>query len=68
MVSSDQAILFTGGTGFVGTHTIVQLLKSGFKVLIIDNLDNSVIEAVDRVQEVIGPQLSKRHEFTKGDL
>ncbi|KAK4260540.1 hypothetical protein QN277_003639 [Acacia crassicarpa] len=68
MVSSDQAILVTGGAGFIGTHTVVQLLKSGFKVSIIDNLDNSVIEAVDRVREVVGPQLSKRLEFTKGDL
>ncbi|KAI9117940.1 hypothetical protein K1719_011082 [Acacia pycnantha] len=68
MVSSDQAILVTGGAGFIGTHTVVQLLKSGFKVSIIDNLDNSVIEAVDRVREVVGPQLSKRLQFTKGDL
>ncbi|KAI9117969.1 hypothetical protein K1719_011111 [Acacia pycnantha] len=65
MVSSDQAILVTGSAGFIGTHTVVQLLKSGFKVSIIDNLDNSVIEAADRVREVVRPQLSKRLEFTK---
>ncbi|XP_028784074.1 bifunctional UDP-glucose 4-epimerase and UDP-xylose 4-epimerase 1-like [Neltuma alba] len=68
MVSSDQTILVTGGAGFIGTHTVVQLLKSGFKVSIIDNLDNSVIEAVDRVRELVGPQLSDRLEFTKLDL
>ena len=65
MVSSDQTILVTGGAGFIGTHTVVQLLKSGFKVSIIDNLDNSVIEAVDRVREVVGPRLSDRLHFTK---
>jgi UDP-glucose 4-epimerase len=53
----------TGGAGFIGTHTVVQLLKEGFKVSIIDNLDNSVTEAVDRVKEVVGPQLSKNLEF-----
>ncbi|KAI9117394.1 hypothetical protein K1719_011560 [Acacia pycnantha] len=68
MANSDQTILVTGGAGFIGSHTVVQLLNSGFKVSIIDNLDNSVMEAVDRVREVVGPQLSERLEFSKGDL
>ncbi|KAF3492623.1 PREDICTED: bifunctional UDP-glucose 4-epimerase and UDP-xylose 4-epimerase 1-like [Brassica oleracea var. oleracea] len=66
--SVEQNILVTGGAGFIGTHTVVQLLKEGFKVSIIDNLDNSVIEAVDRVRELVGPDLSKKLEFTQGDL
>nr|ABK94396.1 unknown [Populus trichocarpa] len=65
---AGQTILVTGGAGFIGTHTVVQLLKEGFKVSIIDNLDNSVTEAVDRVKEVVGPQLSKNLEFNLGDL
>jgi UDP-glucose 4-epimerase len=60
---AGQTILVTGGAVFIGTHTVVQLLKEGFKVSIIDNLDNSVTEAVDRVKEVVGPQLSKNLEF-----
>ncbi|KAF2589245.1 hypothetical protein F2Q70_00040015 [Brassica cretica] len=63
--SVEQNILVTGGAGFIGTHTVVQLLKEGFKVSIIDNLDNSVIEAVDRVRELVGPDLSKKLEFTQ---
>ncbi|MED6124724.1 UDP-glucose 4-epimerase Uge1 [Stylosanthes scabra] len=68
MVSSNQTILVTGGAGFIGTHTVVQLLKGGFRVSIIDNLDNSVMEAVDRVRELVGPQLSQNLEFNLGDL
>ncbi|RID57463.1 hypothetical protein BRARA_F00834 [Brassica rapa] len=66
--SMEQNILVTGGAGFIGTHTVVQLLKEGFKVSIIDNLDNSVLEAVDRVRELVGPNLSKKLEFNLGDL
>ncbi|KAL1364464.1 hypothetical protein HN51_012656 [Arachis hypogaea] len=68
MVSSNQTILVTGGAGFIGTHTVVQLLKGGFRVSIIDNLDNSVMEAVDRVRELVGPHLSQNLEFNLGDL
>lgn len=60
---SEKSILVTGGAGFVGTHTVVQLLNEGFRVSIIDNLDNSVIEAVHRVQELVGPELSQKLDF-----
>ncbi|CAM8903886.1 unnamed protein product [Rhodiola kirilowii] len=63
MVLAAQTILVTGGAGFIGTHTVVQLLNEGFKVSIIDNLDNSVMEAVDRVKELVGPQLAQNLEF-----
>ncbi|KAJ4952986.1 hypothetical protein NE237_029818 [Protea cynaroides] len=68
MDSTDQTILVTGGAGFIGTHTVVQLLNQGFRVSIIDNLDNSVEEAVDRVRDIVGPDLSKKLEFLLGDL
>ncbi|XP_065858923.1 bifunctional UDP-glucose 4-epimerase and UDP-xylose 4-epimerase 1-like [Euphorbia lathyris] len=65
---AEQTILVTGGAGFIGTHTVLQLLKEGFRVSIIDNLDNSVTQAVDRVRELVGPQLSQKLEFVEGDL
>uniref|UniRef100_A0A7N0RBI3 UDP-glucose 4-epimerase n=1 Tax=Kalanchoe fedtschenkoi TaxID=63787 RepID=A0A7N0RBI3_KALFE len=68
MVSAEQTILVTGGAGFIGTHTVVQLLNDGFRVSIIDNLDNSVMEAVDRVRELVGPKLAHKLEFHLGDL
>lgn len=63
MGSPGKTVLVTGGAGFIGTHTVVQLLKDGFGVSVIDNLDNSVPEAVDRVRELVGPELSEKLEF-----
>ena len=47
MTFLEKTILVTGGASFIGSHTLVQLLNEGFKVSIIDNLDNSVAQAVD---------------------
>jgi len=47
-------ILVTGGTGYIGSHTSIELINSGFEVIIIDNLTNSKIEVVDRIENVTG--------------
>ena len=44
-----QTILVTGGTGFIGSHTTVELIEAGYKVVIIDNLSNSKIEVLDGI-------------------
>ncbi|KAL9674575.1 hypothetical protein QQ045_030847 [Rhodiola kirilowii] len=66
--SSDQTILVTGGAGFIGSHTMVQLLNAGYMVCVVDNLDNSSMEAVDSVREVEGPLLSQKLWFHLVDL
>ncbi|MBA0716025.1 hypothetical protein Golax_014892 [Gossypium laxum] len=58
-----KTILVTGGAGFIGTHIVVQLVNECFKVLIINNLNNSVIEAVDKVKELVVLELSKKLQF-----
>jgi len=49
-----QKILVTGGTGYIGSHTTVELIEQGFEVVIIDNLYNSEAEVVDRIQKITG--------------
>ena len=49
-----MAILVTGGTGFIGSHTTVELLKTGEKVIIVDNLKNSKKCVLDRIETITG--------------
>lgn len=57
-------VLITGGTGFIGSHTCVQLQNKGFEVVLIDSLVNSDISVVERLQKITG----KAVKFYKGDL
>ena len=52
-----MAILVTGGAGYIGSHTCVELLNRGFEVVVIDNLSNSSEIALERVQEITGKTL-----------
>lgn len=56
-------ILVTGGTGYIGSHTTVELQKAGYDVVIIDNLSNSNIEVLDGIEAITGI----RPVFVKGD-
>ena len=49
-----KKILVTGGTGYIGSHTTVELIEAGFEVIIIDNLYNSEESVVDRICEITG--------------
>ena len=49
-----ERILVTGGTGYIGSHTVVELQNSGYEVIIVDNLSNSRADVVDNIEEVSG--------------
>ncbi len=57
-------ILVTGGAGFIGSHTTLLLLQSGFDVLVIDNLCNSSAESLSRVERIVGRSVT----FVQGDI
>ena len=59
-----QTILVTGGTGFIGSHTTVELQEAGYEVVIVDNLSNSKIEVLDGIERITGI----RPAFEKVDL
>ena len=52
--------LVTGGTGFIGSHTVVELQNSGYDVVIIDNLSNSSADVVDGIEKITGFLLTNR--------
>lgn len=59
-----MAILVTGGAGYIGSHTCVELLNSGYDIVVLDNLSNSSAEALERVKDITGKELA----FYEADL
>ena len=57
-------ILVTGGTGYIGSHTVVELLNNGYDVTIIDNLYNSKENVLDKIEKITG----KRPKFYNADI
>lgn len=59
-----MAILVTGGTGFIGSHTVVELIQAGKEVVIVDNFSNSKPEVLNRIEKITGT----RPTFYEADL
>jgi UDP-glucose 4-epimerase len=49
-----KKVLVTGGTGYIGSHTVVELIENGFEVIILDNLSNSKIDVLDGIKKITG--------------
>ena len=47
-------ILVTGGTGYIGSHTVVELINNNYEPIIVDNLSNSSIDVLDRIATITG--------------
>lgn len=59
-----MAILVTGGAGYIGSHTCVELLNAGYEVVVLDNLSNSSEKSLERVKQITGKEV----KFYKGDI
>ncbi len=59
-----MSVLVTGGAGYIGSHTCIEMLNSGYDVVVIDNLDNSSSESLNRVEKITG----KKVKFYQNDV
>jgi UDP-glucose 4-epimerase len=66
-MNDQRTVVVTGGAGYIGSHTCVVLLEAGWRVVVLDNLDNSSPVAIDRVRELVG-DAGDRLEFVEGDV
>ncbi|KAH3678338.1 hypothetical protein WICMUC_001571 [Wickerhamomyces mucosus] len=62
---STQYVLVTGGLGYIGSHTVIKLIENGYKVLVVDNLENSKIESLHRIKRVLK---TSKFEIDENDL
>jgi len=59
-----MSVLVTGGAGYIGSHTCVEMLEAGYDVVVVDNLDNSSVESLNRVEKITG----KKVKFYENDV
>ena len=59
-----KTILVTGGAGYIGSHTSIELIEAGYDIVVVDNLSNSKYEAVKRVESIVGREIA----FYKADV
>lgn len=64
MTENREIILVTGGAGYIGSHTCLELLNNDYEVVVLDNLSNSSVESLARVEKLAGKSLT----FVQGDI
>tara|TARA_B100000242_G_C43054388_1_gene493057 strand:+ start:1153 stop:2208 length:1056 start_codon:yes stop_codon:yes gene_type:complete len=67
----NNSILVTGGTGFIGSHTCINLIEKGYKIIVLDSLINSTNRVIKRIENIVNPNIKNIHnkiDFFEGDL
>ena len=53
-MTGKSQVLVTGGTGYIGSHSVLALCEAGYEPIVVDNLDNSSRESIKRVESIVG--------------
>ncbi len=64
----DTCVLVTGGAGFIGSHTVVELLQNGYEVVIVDDLSNSSAKVEGRIKQIVGDDAGSRLTMVVADV
>ena len=65
---ADTCVLVTGGAGFIGSHTVIELLQSDYEVVVVDDLSNASVVALDRVRQIVGDEAASRLTFYEDNV
>lgn len=65
---ADSCVLVTGGAGFIGSHTVVELLERGYRVVAVDDLSNASEKVLDRIGKITGEKAAARLSFCRADV
>ena len=64
----DTCVLVTGGAGFIGSHTVIELLQAGYEVVVVDDLSNSSAVCLDRIKQIVGDKAAERLTFYEDNV